>query len=96
MSASSQGDRQERIARLCREGNRHASAKEYSEALACFLEAWELLPDTQEAQDAAAPVMAGLTRLLHERRDLAPGLELLLSRGRQFAVAGARGKHRPS
>ncbi len=91
MTGTSQGGRQGRIARLCREGNAHASGGEYAEALACFLEAWELLPETEEARDAAAPVLAGLTRLLHERRDLAPGLELLLSRRGAYATAGARG-----
>ena len=90
MNSTSHGERQGRIERLCREGNRHASSGEYSEALACFLEAWELLPEPQEAQDAAAPVLAGFTRLLRERRDLAPGLRTLLSRGRRFAAVGAR------
>jgi len=91
VTRSSETSLASKIERLCREGNRHATAREYSEALACFIEAFELLPHPAEAQPEAGPVLAGLSRLLRERRDLAPGLEALLSGGRMFATAGSRG-----
>jgi hypothetical protein len=91
VTSTRERSRQVHIERLCREGNRHASAREYSEALACFIEAFELLPEPPEAQPEAAPVMAGLNRLLRERRDLAPGLEALLTGRCQLGATRARG-----
>lgn len=68
-----------RVERLCREGDRHAEAGEHGEALACFVDAWELLPEPREAYGEASRVMGGLGRVLSERGDLAGGLRLLLS-----------------
>jgi Flp pilus assembly protein TadD len=91
VTSTGQRSHQERIALLCGEGNRHAAAGEYSEALACFIEAFELLPEPAEGQVEYGLVMAGLNRVLRARRDLAPGLEALLSRGRSFTSTRARG-----
>lgn len=71
--------------RLCRQGDAHAAAGEDAEALACFLEAWERLPEPREAYAATALVFRGFTRVLRARGELGAGLELLLSSRAHFA-----------
>jgi hypothetical protein len=73
------------VERLCGQGEAHAAAGESAEALACFLEAWELLPEPREEYLATSDVFRGFTRVLRARGDLGGGLELLLSARSRFA-----------
>jgi hypothetical protein len=86
-----QGDAHIRIALLCREGDEHAAAGEMAEALACYTEAWELVPEPREQYDDAGPILRGFTRVLRARGDLASGLEILLGSRSRMAPAMARG-----
>jgi hypothetical protein len=61
--------RQAKVVRLCREGRRHAARAEHAEALSCFLEAWELLPEPKEAWSASTFVLAGLGDLVRSGVD---------------------------
>ncbi|MBK9519160.1 MAG: hypothetical protein IPO09_17780 [Anaeromyxobacter sp.] len=78
--------------RLCLRGELHLAACEYGEALAFFLEAWELLPEPREEYQGTARVIRGLTRVMRARGDLAEGIGLLLANRACFtpAPAGAR------
>jgi hypothetical protein len=58
------------IARLCEVGRRQHLRGETNEALATYLEAWELLADPRDAGDAAACVLSGLADVLTGRGDL--------------------------
>jgi len=89
-----QGERHIKIQLLCREGEGHASAGEYAEALACFMEAWEALPEPRESYADAEPIFRGFTRVLRARGDLARGLEIMLSSRTGLAPAMARGLKR--
>lgn len=79
---------------LCREGDQHASAGEIAEALACYTEAWELLPEPREEYADAAAIFRGFTRVLRSRGDLASGLEIMLGARSRSAPAMARGLSR--
>lgn len=71
--------------RLCRQGEQHAAAGEDAEALACFMEAWEQLPEPREEYLDTAMVFRGFTRVLRARGALGGGLELLLASRARFA-----------
>ena len=89
-----QGEQHVKIQLLCREGDEHARAGEVAEALACYMEAWELLPEPREEYGDAAPILRGFTRVLHARGDLASGLEIMLGARARSAPAMARGLSR--
>jgi hypothetical protein len=57
------------VIRFCRRARAHAGRGERAEALSCFLEAWELLPEPKEAWDASAFVLAGVGDLLRAGAD---------------------------
>jgi hypothetical protein len=80
-----QGNARLEVERLCRQGDDHAAAGEHAEALACFMEAWELLPEPREEYLDTATVFRGFTRVLRARGSLGGGLELLLSARSRFA-----------
>lgn len=65
--------------RLCRRGDEHAAAGEHAEALACYVEAWELLPEPREAYLDASRVFRGFSRLMRARGALGEGLDLFLA-----------------
>jgi len=69
-----------RVGHLCREGDRHVARGEDAAALACLVEAWELLPEPREECPATADVFRGFTRVLRGRS----GLEALLARRARF------------
>jgi hypothetical protein len=89
-----QGAQHVRVELLCREGDEHASAGELAEALACYMEAWELLPEPREEFADADAVLRGFTRVLRARGDLATGLEIMLGSRSRSAPAMARGLSR--
>jgi len=89
-----QGELHVRIGLLCGEGNEHADAGQHGEALACFMEAWELLPEPREEYADATAVLRGFTRVLRARGDLASGLEIMLGARSRSAPAMARGLSR--
>ncbi len=89
-----QGEVHIRIGLLCREGDEHAAAGEMAEALACYTEAWELVPEPREHYEDTAPILRGFTRVLRARGDLASGLELMLGSRSRIAPAMARGLSR--
>jgi len=80
-----QGAERERVERLCRAGDQHARAGEHAEALACFMEAWELLPEPREEYPATAEVFRGFTRVLRHHGTLGGGIDLLFSGRHHFA-----------
>jgi len=89
-----QGELHVRIGLLCSEGDEHADAGEHGEALACYMEAWELLPEPREEYADATAVLRGFTRVLRARGDLASGLEIMLGARSRSAPAMARGLSR--
>ena len=89
-----QGAAHVKVELLCREGDAHASAGELAEALACYLDAWELLPEPREEFADADAVLRGFTRVLRARGDLATGLEIMLGSRSRSAPAMARGLSR--
>ncbi len=74
-----EGELQVKVSRLCQEGERRARAGEHGEALAAFIEAWELLPEPRESWEVAGDVYRGFTRIIEARADLADGIERLLT-----------------
>ncbi len=84
MSKILQGSARSEVERLCRQGDEHAAAGEHAEALACFVEAWELLPEPREEYLDTALVFRGFTRVLRARGRLGAGLDLLLSSSLPF------------
>jgi len=78
------------VARLCDEGRRLLRRGEGSEALAAYLEAWELLPDPWEAGEAAASVLSGLAEVLTARGDLAAATTALRAVERAMSASGPR------
>ena len=89
-----QGEQHVKIQLLCREGDEHASSGEFAEALACYMEAWELLPEPREEFSDATAILRGFTRVLRARGDLASGLEIMLGSRSRSAQALARGLSR--
>jgi hypothetical protein len=79
-----QGAQRVEVERLCRQGDEHAAAGEHAEALACFMEAWELLPEPREEYLATAQVFRGFTGVLRARGPLG-GLDLLFAGRSHFA-----------
>lgn len=73
------------VARLCQEGRRQHQRGESSEALATYLEAWELLPDPFRAGQAAASVLSGLADVLAARGDLSAAATVLRAVQRAMA-----------
>jgi hypothetical protein len=85
-----------RVTGLCREGQGHADRGERAEALACYVEAWELLPEPADDWDAARLVSEGMGRVLEGRGDLALAMELMLAAdARLAAVLSARASPPP-
>lgn len=80
-----EGRARQEVERLCRLGDDHAVAGEHAEALACYMEAWELLPEPREAYLDTTRVFRGFTRVMRARGALGEGLDLLLSSRLHFA-----------
>ncbi len=76
--------RKAKVIRLCREGRAHAARAEDAQAVSCFLEAWELLPEPKESWDASGFVLAGIGDLL--RRGVDP-FQPVRRRGRRAHAA---------
>jgi hypothetical protein len=64
---------------LVAEGERHARLAENAEALACYIEALDQVPEPRREHQETAPIFHGLQRVLEARGDLGDGLELLLA-----------------
>ncbi len=79
MARRLEGELRERVLVLCREGDLHAGAGEYSAALACYLEAQALLPEPREQWDAAATIHRGMTWVMRAGVDEAEELDLILA-----------------
>lgn len=79
------------VARLCEEGKRQLRGGEASEALATYLEAWELLPDPWGEGEAAACVLSGLAEVLTVRGDLAAAATALRAVERALGATASRG-----
>ena len=75
------------VDRLCDEGERHAAAGERAEALASFIEAWELLPEPREEWDASTAIYRGLMRVLRQEGAPSAGYGLVLSTGARLPLA---------
>jgi hypothetical protein len=76
------------VVRLCRAGREHAEGGQRAEALADYLEAWELLPEPKESWDASTWILAAVGDLLRSGGDLSNALDLLLRvRGRTAGSA---------
>lgn len=89
MSRILRDDEKRGVERLCLRGELHLAACEYGEALAFFLEAWELLPEPREGYQGTPRVIRGFTRIMRARSDLAEGIGLLLANRTGFAPAPA-------
>ncbi len=73
------GEWRREVSRLMAEGDRHAHLGENAEALACYVEALDLVPEPRSEHEATDQVFRGLKRVLESRGDLGDGLELLLA-----------------
>jgi hypothetical protein len=67
------------VGRLTAEGDRHARLAENAEALSCYIEALDLVPEPRTDHEAATRIFHGLKRVLQSRGDLGDGMELLLA-----------------
>ena len=67
------------MSRLLAEGDRHAHLGENAEALSCYIEALDQVPEPRRAHEATARIFSGLQRVLEARGDLGDGIELLLA-----------------
>ena len=67
------------VSRLVAEGDRHAHLAENAEALACYIEALDLVPEPRGEHEAVTRIFHGLQRVLEARGDLGDGIELLLA-----------------
>jgi hypothetical protein len=65
--------------KLLAEGARHARLAENSEALTCYIEALDLVPEPRGDHEVTGKIFSGLRRVLESRGDLGDGLELLLA-----------------
>jgi tetratricopeptide (TPR) repeat protein len=90
------GDQLARVAHLCRAGEEHVARGERAEALACYIEAWELLPEPADEWDAAGLVFDGMARLIEAHGDLALAMELLLAADARLGAALAARVSPPS
>ncbi len=70
--------RHAQVTELCRAGREHARRGEHAEALARYLEAWELLPEPKSGWEISAGILAGVGDSL-AARDAESALELLLA-----------------
>ena len=68
-----------RVSRLIAEGDRHAAQAENAEALSCYIDALDLVPEPRTDHEATTRIFHGLRRVLQARGDLGDGLELLLA-----------------
>ena len=73
------GEWRHEVSRLMAEGDRHAHLGENAEALACYIEALDLVPEPRSEHEATGQIFHGLQRVLQSRGDLGDGLELLLA-----------------
>ncbi len=67
------------VSRLIAEGDGHAAQAENAEALACYIDALDLVPEPRADHEATTRIFHGLRRVLQARGDLGDGLELLLA-----------------
>ena len=67
------------MSRLVAEGDRHARLAENAEALACYIEALDLVPEPRQEHEVTTQIFHGLQRVLEARGDLGDGMELLLA-----------------
>jgi hypothetical protein len=67
------------VGRLTAEGHRHAGLGENAEALSCFIEALDLVPEPRSDHEATQAIFHGLRRVLQSRGDLGEGIELLMA-----------------
>ena len=65
------------MGQLTAEGHRHAGLGENAEALSCFIEALDLVPEPRGDHEATQAIFHGLRRVLQSRGDLGEGIELL-------------------
>jgi hypothetical protein len=71
-------DRLEAVDRLCGEARDRAEKGDRSQALATYLEAWELLPEPKEGWEAATRILSAVGDLMHGGGDLSSALEVVL------------------
>jgi hypothetical protein len=76
------------------EGERHARLAENAEALACFIEAIDLVPEPRGEHLETTRIFHGLQRVIEARGDLGDGMELLLATRPGFGsmLAGLAGR----
>jgi hypothetical protein len=67
------------VHRLVAEGERHARLAENAEALACFIEALDQVPEPRSEHPETTRIFHGLQRVLEARGDLGDGMVLLLA-----------------
>jgi hypothetical protein len=72
-------DWQRQVVRLVAEGDRHAHQGENAEALSCYVEALDLVPEPRGDHEVSGRIFDGLRRVLGARGDLGDGMELLLA-----------------
>jgi hypothetical protein len=82
------------VSRLVAEGDRHARLGENGEALACYIEALDRVPEPRRAHEVTTRIFNGLHRVLEARGDLGDGIELLLATrpGLSSMLAGLTGR----
>jgi hypothetical protein len=82
------------VGRQVAEGDRHAQLGENAEALACYIEALDQVPEPRQAHEVTTRIFNGLQRVLEARGDLGDGIELLLATrpGLSAMLAGLTGR----
>ncbi len=70
-------DRLEAADRLCVEARARAEKGDRSQALATYLEAWELLPEPKEGWEASTLILSAVGDLMRGGGDLASALEVV-------------------
>ena len=82
------------VSRLAAEGDRHAHLGENAEALACYVDALDQVPEPRQAHEVTTRILNGLQRVLEARGDLGDGIEQLLATrpGLASMLAGLTGR----
>ena len=82
------------VSRLVAEGDRHAQLAENAEALACYVDALDQVPEPRQAHEVTTRIFNGLQRVLEARGDLGDGIEQLLTTrpGLAAMLAGLTGR----
>ena len=70
-------DRLGAVDRLCDEARDRAEKGDRSQALATYLEAWELLPEPKEGWEASTRILSAVGDLMRGGGDLASALEVV-------------------